>query len=513
MLSRLIRSLIVLACATVASNVHAAAALPPAADAAGEMPADIDVVVILDDLARLRTGAIGPAFEAIAGESLAGSEFARAWTELAARMGMGEAAMFDALLGRRIVFVARGMHDGEDGAGIRWAIVSEISAPTERRLRERLDVAPRTIVGGRPVLSVERGRYELTTQRRGEVARVVLAPAGDRGLLDEISGIGRGRAAPQTLRDAPQFDDLRALPPGDGLVYVRVPEPIGGWSVASLSHEGRTVRARVHARPGTDFAHLDAVAPWARSRFDAFASGALAAVMEHRPTIELEGGQAGANIDFLAMLPNFENEPAALAALGGRYAMAVTLTEDGAPSVAMAFEVRDRAAFAPIGDRVIDAALGGMGVAGQDFQGLAPDAVRVVGLSGADPEAMAAAGPLALLDLRERSIRWAFPRMTPENAGPDPAWWVIGGDAASYEKAAAAMLGPDADDEPRRWLSLGAAQPVSIVEYLTGLGLPLPGPLRAARHIERVDWGTELVDDRTHNSDIVITLRAPAGGS
>ncbi|MDX2148377.1 MAG: hypothetical protein SFZ23_12725 [Planctomycetota bacterium] len=185
--------------AGVVACAHAAApnAPVPQASALGlvsKLPGRIELALVLERGVKQR---IGPAGEALTQAVSASSAFAplrQAWTEFASQLGMTPVEAFDELLGRRVIMVATDLDDRFE-----WALLTDVSGAAEARLRSKLRPAPRTISGGLPILTVEGGRYQLTTTEprlvRTEtatesLATLLIAPT-DQGdeLFDELLGL------------------------------------------------------------------------------------------------------------------------------------------------------------------------------------------------------------------------------------------------------------------------------------------------------------------------------------
>lgn len=487
-----------------------------AARLAAGAPAEADVVLAIVNASELRADAFGGAAVPLLTEALRGSELGAAWVALAQRMGWSPDATFDALLGERVLFVAK----RNDGKAMRWAVAADVSLDAERRLRERLDVAPRVIVGGKPILSVEQGRFELISERSRHGARIILAPAGERGMLDEVALTARRNTCAKRLAEAPEFDDLARMPPGQALLFVRMPEPIGGWAGLSAKCEDTTISAHVLTRPERSIIGAAEVAPWSRAVFDRFAHGALAAVMEWR---------AGADdipelcAPLVGLLPPLDDHPGALDALGERYAVVVRQRDNGAPTVSAAIELRDAGAFAPTGDAIIERLLSRLGLSATGIATMTPDTTRTVDLApGLERLAKDASAVAHAITLAGASVSWAFRSEAHDLVAfggetPGAGWWIVALDGKAFEHAAIALCGGAVTErgDARKWLSLGTARPSDLIEALdrvgargltTGAGR-LAGALRALGHVDRVDWSTELISDNEQASEVVVRLR------
>lgn len=168
----------------------------------------------------------------------------RAWTQLAAKLGWTEGEALERLLGTHAVFAWSDALPGKGVPNNRWGLLAVVSADTERQLRAKLEVAPRAIVQGKPVLALEGGNYLLAaapitgpkdaaapapaagggnTGAGGSAVILCIAPADAEGLFDVLLPVLAG-PTPVVLAKAGGLTGLRAL--GDG--HLRVLARIGG---------------------------------------------------------------------------------------------------------------------------------------------------------------------------------------------------------------------------------------------------------------------------------------------
>ncbi|MBL9030359.1 MAG: hypothetical protein JNM80_01455 [Phycisphaerae bacterium] len=201
-----------------------------------DVPADADAALVVVGAAAQRTTDAGAALLAMVEESGLAHETFRAWADLSRELGWSPSEAFDALLGRRVMVVVRGGDPlglnagaGREGRSD-WAIVSEVSPAAEARVRERLRPAPRRTHGGLMVLSLE-GRLELVVSR-GEVCRILLAPADHGGLFDEMAArLGR----PATPRAADACDAAILVRRGTGALRAGISFEPDGWHVGVVA--------------------------------------------------------------------------------------------------------------------------------------------------------------------------------------------------------------------------------------------------------------------------------------
>src|SRR5690606_35433411 len=126
------------------------------------VPADYEALIIINDAKRQRLSSAGRSLAALVDELEIAPNTLQAWRNLAAVLDWTGDQAFDELLGRKAALVIRRL----DGPGDpEWALVTEVSIDTERRLIQRLKAAPRGRLHGLAVLAVEDGRYELVIGR------------------------------------------------------------------------------------------------------------------------------------------------------------------------------------------------------------------------------------------------------------------------------------------------------------------------------------------------------------
>ena len=217
-------------------------AQPPAAQAATPNPGSIAAVIAVRDAARTRSApAAAPVLE-LAKELLGIERLPAAWSGLAQQLALEPEQAFDQLLGRRSVLVLGTPVDGQTP----WTLLSEIAPDAVKRLREKLNPAPRSITDGTPVFSLEHGAYELTMRASASEpadsgwTTAVLSPTGRPAIpmpaslstwMFPVHGMGE---------EASKHADL--------LAYYRDKET-GFWAV-NASFEGSALAGRVAASPG-----------------------------------------------------------------------------------------------------------------------------------------------------------------------------------------------------------------------------------------------------------------------
>lgn len=264
----------------------------------GALPANLDLVVVVNDATRLRKGRLGAELPKILGDQQAFERVTEAWSGLAKELGWSDNELFDRLIGRRIALVARTV--GEP-AETRWAVLATISRETELQLRSRLRVAPRAMVAGQQVLSLEKGAYELATRsaqssaKSSDTVEVVLGPAGQSTIFDEM--VARPAATTDrdglaTLGRTPVFVRATSLMPADLLFLMR---PAGAvrsanaptsWDrfiaigATSGDGEGNQWRLRIGYRDPAQVNALKDTAGFTLSAFESMSRGASLTMMQ-----------------------------------------------------------------------------------------------------------------------------------------------------------------------------------------------------------------------------------------
>jgi hypothetical protein len=224
-------------CATVLSLTLCVAAMArprqESLDLLASLPASVHAAIVIDDAAALRNSPAGHTLEKWLTTAGLLTETSEAWKQLAAIIDLPPAQAFDAMVGRRVVIALEFTPDPSEPGGVdmRWAVISRIEPGFENRLYERLKPAPRGVSGGRPVLTLENGRFELATTDSADTrnladdrrATAILAHASSSDLFDKLVA-GRHHAGPR-LADVPGFEHVRRLGAEPAIALLRGPLP------------------------------------------------------------------------------------------------------------------------------------------------------------------------------------------------------------------------------------------------------------------------------------------------
>lgn len=480
--------------------------------AADAVPPDVDLFLAVDDAALWRRGPGEGFFETTVPMVFRGADLAGAWAGLAATLGLEEAHAFDALFGKRVVFVRRTAGDPKRRS---WAILSHVSRATEQQVRTRIKPAARRVEKGQALLAIEDGRFWIATATGDAGAVLLLGPSDSPSLFNDLLPT-LGRARKQSLASSKVGDDLRALSAGaDALMVSR-------WRTAN----GRLVLLAVGARRRPEGAsaafllrseslaeRLKAVVPTPRDAGDRLADGAWLAMVDWPlPGIvaELGGPDAESSVPLL-----FKQFPGR-GLLGPRRAIVVGPTPTGRLSAVLAFETADVEALAAPADQLMASILMGLWAGPAlpasrdtfDFDGRYFDAVREAPL----PEPMLALAP-ALLDDSAR-LAWAFQPGEPRADKPTPGWWVVGVGPEAVRRVAGALSAPPEDNEQSPGVNVGTASPADLARLLDRSNLPLPGPLGdlagALRHVRSGDWAFGRGDGGSLRGTISLLFAAGA---
>ncbi|MBL0870770.1 MAG: hypothetical protein IBJ18_09375 [Phycisphaerales bacterium] len=148
------------------------------------MPAGMALAVVVPTGERLNEMMESLGRGVAGGENPAFHETQQHWRELGKHLGLTERQTSEALGGgASLVLISPHPADAPRAGSVRetdqlvWVSISEISEATERRLREKLDTVPRTLVSGRPVLTIESGALLMMVMPKGEAIGDPARPA------------------------------------------------------------------------------------------------------------------------------------------------------------------------------------------------------------------------------------------------------------------------------------------------------------------------------------------------
>jgi len=482
---------------------------PEILDEIGWLPADVDFVLAVRDMNKVRQMPLGKGVTALVKTGLQvganESDTLGAWRSLSEQLGFTEEEAFNALLGERFFCASRERPGGESD----WVMYSKTSLKIARVIRQKLDVAPREIKHDRVLMSLEGGAFRLGSMIDGDHAWLMLAPTSQDGLFRQIAD-NEGAPGWIELGDTIPMQELRTLGDGELAVYMTFDGRADhGWFglVAVAQHD--SIGFRMLSQPG---AELPPIEPWSTAMFDEFRDGALFAHVERMPIVDKDaddeplpnGGIAEMLADLRKLLEiprKMLGEDLALI-LGNRFALAVHAKPGGGISLGAGMEASDVKALATPGDAAMRSIIEsirlfyGAQETGFNFVGRLPRAVRSIRLEPSKPgqghghQFGAGLPPFGgLLD-----FKWSYR----DTLGQAPTgWWVVGTDSRAFERAAQSLtIGADPNDDgvTAPWLILLDAHPAAMLEALVDGGMPRPESPTGIESVEAI-WLRTWIDD------------------
>ncbi len=461
------------------------------------MPPGRELVVVASDAAQLRQSPVGRTMVDLLSSVGAFASTVDAFDKLAETLGADGPTAFDLVFGQRFVFIADGLTEAQEPV---WVIATRVSATTAKRFRTALQASPREVRGGRPWLTLERGRFELVVIEDAAPtsgATVVLGPTSAEGLFRALVARFSGEAPEHVLGLTGAGDTLRLAGDGSVVVVYSPAGQIAGEPARNAAFAASPVGARLRVR-----AALAPASVWA-PEIDA---GAIPL----RPAPEISLGERTlasmvlapsadpARRGLLSSLPGVPIDAAMRLVLGVvSDRVALTLEELPWPNehevaLGVAAEVRDPQKAALAGDSILAGTLGL-----PDFRGIAPEAERRGACNArlADEFAPWLASDVATWRMlppnskRGSLVHGRADLVAQEVAPGEQSLWIlrmtgVAADAPSPER----LLAPRAG-EARRRLTTGAARPGAFAQLQRAHGLQ-PPPL--LERFQRVDWDVWL---------------------
>jgi hypothetical protein len=535
--------LLVLAAVCLPPGAARAQPLPSVLDAAGAIPMDADLVLVIENASDLRSTAVAAAAAGLFGADGLLGDSRIAWRALAAELGWTEDEAFDRLLGRRVVLVARGIEKPDTS---RWVLLSQVSMETDRRLKERLKAAPRGIAQGQQMLAIEQGRYELTSFRLAEkrskdreddrAVTMLLAPAGRSELLDAMLEQRVKKQVPlRPLRGEPVFAEASKLGEPEILLLARLGDRgVAGaaWPDFAILSASRRIIAgepmqwtvRVALRERARQQELIAAGLSSDAAFNALSPASLLAVVQMAPLATIFGH----SLPFDDPLTNLPWPQRAMELFTGRQIIrvhAVTGEEPGAvPGLActLAMQATDGRALAEVLDPSIATFFAEVErAAGQrddttppfpNFAGTAPHAMRSLGVE------LGNAGPLVGVTGSGLSAAWTFPMCRDGSR----TWWTLamaGAGEGSWRAPAAVRdmvaavggAGKEAAGTHHRWIWLMSARPREL-EALFAPGVPdFRGVRSFMRRVSEAGCRLSITEQGDIQGELILRLSEPEG--
>lgn len=461
-----------------------------------------------------------------------------AWKELAAALELTPDEAFEALLGKRVLFVAQGLENAQDR---QWALVSEIGPKTEHRLRKRLKPAPRGNRAGLPIFGLEDGRFKLTTgcvlgphnhsknckkHRAEHGATLLLAPETHADLFNSLLPLVAGKRIAGSLKDSQAAGQIAQLGQGDAFVLLRLgvnhqePGQEPPFIAAVTKFKDQVITAKIAASASLFWSdsNIRAKPPTTTNlAFESLSDGALAAVIQ-----VVDNERDPEDLQPMFALPKLLALPGQDRPLGSRIAIAVHEqgpAADGRPRIAftLAAETDDVDETAVAGDRflsqVATLAAGKSNARGAskalDFGGALPQAVRTIPVSGSLKK------KFQILCGGSPSLSWVYrPGPGQQQADQKTGWWTVQlraddrQDPVEYTTRLR-KIGQDlshgwaADNAPLR-VSIGTLRPARLAELFVPLAeSPILLPMK---WIDQISWDAAIDNDGFIDASLKIKM-------
>ncbi len=495
--------------------------------ASGRAPESCDLVMVIDGAARLASTPSGRGTLRVLEEVGLFTGTSVAWAELAAALGMTPDAALEAMAGSRTMLMAT-RETVERPVG--WAFLTEVSAQTERLIRERLKPVPRQIVDGQPVLMLENGRFLLATRRGAkrhggdDTATVLIAPADATALFEACLPMLVGKRAASALGDDARVGPVLVDGNSDAFILYRAresDEPGASRTLVALS--AWTTERGWRATIACDSGVLGEPEDVERS---AIPAALFESVSD--PGVGGGGGVGGAVLAVAAPVSDARDTGSAFSKFFFRLLSDVAPLFEGAGLVAIREREADASGIVATdlilcasvkGDdgvaATLDAAMAslvnrvsrgeGGATEAQDFAGRFPGAVREAAMSARGLSVLAPMIGTAPV------IRWRGTGMDGRAPDDAPRWWLAGiSDAAAPSgagmlRAIAASLAPDAEaliegDPPRPevgadvWTTIGFVRPSRAIEIAPPVLASLLRPFQPLRFVRSISWRGALGD-------------------
>jgi hypothetical protein len=483
------------------------------------LPHDAQVVVAASELGRQRATPAGKAFEAFLTGATDWSRTAGAWAELSKLLEMQPDAAAAALLGGTAVVV--GLDAGKPLDQGPLALVSEISPETRRLLNHRLDVVPRSVVAGVPVLSLEGGRFELAavTPRAG-TNRFILS--GDHGLFESLVASQGGRPQAGALSRDTSWQHYAALADSDLFVLLREPAdtPAGffalggqftpdGWTGRFVGSDSMMLAGLASTGP--------AWAPWPSEAVDALEQGATLLVAG---STDLHGA-AGKPTLMTSLLGMLNLPPTLRAGLEGHAVISLRLDEESGiargGTLVLALPIRDIARSAPLADAWA------LSVAGVTTDRVS-ELVRIA--DGIYTAPLAAERPVLFRDRLggQGRVAWCYASPGTMKNGAAPGWIVLsirlgdGEDPVLTARRVSSLLAHD-QGRDRATLFRLVVEPRLLMGIVAGEGAPGHEPalddvrLSAMRWLRRVETRVSREAEGLVEGSIALRFNMPAASA
>ncbi len=489
------RCIIAVAMAIAVSAV-ASARGPEVFEVAGLAPVGSDLVVVVDDAQRLRTGGLGALVRDLL---LEGSEEApkdsnangalptfnetmTAWAALSNRLGWAGDEAFDRLFGQRAMLVVHRSDEGRE-----WAVVSWVTPEVGERVRKRLNASLRSSLGGHPLFALEHGRYEMVVGGQRDAPVLYLWPGDAGGLGRSLVTGGRINGSLQKLADCEAMGLTKRIARGelggdpDVLVMAGLPRPgaeggglaRGDWIAGMAEVQDNAIDLAFVDSDAKLRPQLGQIEPWAFGMFRALAADSLAtAVVSGVALRTLDAGSIPEEL--AATLRRLTGEAQVVPS---RVAACVRAAPGGGVDISIGVESTNDPDLASRGDAFMERML-------TDWFGevhyktgrmrAGDDEVRRVPFKGG-------------VSLPWDGLAWTYRHCSPLIEGCASVWWAGGvGTPGSVEEFAELVSANYLDTEIQPWVEIVDLHPRKLIGALEGGGaIALP---KALGQVEHASW-------------------------
>ncbi len=505
------------------------------------LPVRADAAVVVRDAARLRGTPSGAALARLVADAGTLDRTRGAWSGLSRSLGWTDAKAFDEILGTRVIVVLRDPR----GDAPEWALLTQVTPDTERRLRQRLAAMPRGNIAGLAVLGVEDGAYEIMVGP----AKVIDTPRGERSVVTIVLG-PRDSALVVELAPSLRRGLFSVGATGGAEIAAAIRERSPGGEPRRMTLSARTTaagwNASIVASPGaisvTQKSHS-----WSDAAFQSLERGSLMAVMgavdAQRPFSAALRAAGLESLDIVPALPEGSADAVECTAIVLKHVgplpprstvlMADSPDRAGPAAVtprdpalrptrlALTYAVRSRDTRAMVlqGDRAIASCVAALqsGDSPADhraFEMTIPELpARGLLLSELLLDCPEVLEPLVESFGPEPTLRWGMCTvggLWGINSVPGPGWWSAtlapAGVISADQVASALAIGESGERRPR--ISTGMMRPAALLTCVGPMASDFLAPLRPLRGIEQLRWDAWVRPDGAVQCDVSLRIAA-----
>ncbi len=364
------------------------------------LPQTVQLAVLLDNAAQLRTTEGGQKMWSIVSSTGFFAQIEQSWPTLAKDLELTPQQAFDELLGRRAIIASNSTFEDKS----QWVLITHVTTAIEQSLRNRLRPAARELVQGFPILSVGGGKYELatstiTTDDNTEKLSIIILSPGGTPLFDEVlKSFGSSTAADQVLpvpKLKGRVDVMMLMRNAETSRRTLIAATIGmrSWDLEFASDNSQGIP--VSTLPAAITQRL-----FANSADICFAAATATGASKSASGLEMFDQV------LWTLLPLDK-------AIQESFASGAALSISPAKSVSWALPLQDSKSAAANTDSYISTLFASIDRAGPSFRGEAPTAIRTYQTH------LSVANPLARLLEPNTTVQWQT-----QTASDNRTWWI-----------------------------------------------------------------------------------------